>query len=524
MDRNSLLSLRSSAPSKLPQHLFNRLRSFNILSKKPVRRGVKLNSCLRKLFAPCLDTVTAGDRTVYGGLLNVRSLSGKENYIHDTIASSKFSVFGLTETWLRSSHDCNSSRALCTPVGYSFLESCRDTRRGGGVGLICLSSFSPTKVPTVAYTSFELLAVKLCSPTTIAVVIYRPPSGDPDKFLEEFGDLLACVSLLSNSILLLGDFNIKVNISSPFLSSFLDILSLFHLHLCVTPPTHSLGNTLDLIISSSSAVTADVINESAEVSDHFLLRFQLPLPVKKHTPSASNTVCFRNLSALDRDAFSSDLVDAIGSLTVPSDSSPDLIASAINKVLSSLLDIHAPLVTRTVSTRPSGKWYTSELRTLKRQRRASERKLSKARCDGRDVTDLASAYRDITKRYFACLDSTRSSYYRQLLSDSSLNPRTLFHTFSLLSSTNNASVSSLSACQIASYFSNKIQVIRDSIPPCAAPLIIPVAPPIGLSTFPLTDSNEVSSLTTSSKKTNSSLDPFPSKLFPSFLSILLLYL
>ena len=118
------------------------------------------------------------------------------------------------------------------------------------------------------------------------------------------------------------------------------------------------------------------------------------------------------LSAFDRDAFSSDLMDATDSLKLHSDSSPDQITFAINNVLSSLLDIHDPFVTRTVTTRPSGKWYTNELRTLKRQCRACERKLSNVRCTGRDVDDLASAYRDITKRYFACLDTTRSSYYR----------------------------------------------------------------------------------------------------------------
>jgi len=521
MDRNFLLSLRPFAPARLPSPTYFRLRRFNILSRKPTRRGVKLSSCLRKLFSSCLVNVLSNTHMIFGGLLNLRSLSGKENYIHDAIMSRKFSLLGLTETWLKSSPDYNSSRALSTPDGYSFLESSREARRGGGVALICDSSLSPTKVLTVAYNSFELLAVKLCSPTTIVVVIYRPPSGDPEKFLEEFGDLLASISLLSNAILLLGDFNIKVNIASPFLSSFLDILSLFHLNLCVTPPTHTLGNTLDLIISSSPSVTADVINESELVSDHFLLSFKMPLPVIKRIPSASTLAHFRNLSALDHDAFSSDLKSAIDSLSLHSDSSPDQITISVNMVLSSLLDTHSPLLTRSVTTRPSGKWYTAELRSLKCQRRACERKLSNAKCAGRDLNDLASAYRNITKRYFACLNSTRASYYRQLLSDSIHNPKTLFQIFFRLSSAGNVSVSSLSADQIASYFSNKIQTIRVSIPLSAAPPVTPVVPPIELSTFPLTDSKEVSSIIASSKKTSSPLDPFPSKLLPSFLSILL---
>ena len=188
----------------------------------------------------------------------------------------------------------------------------------------------------------------------------------------------------------------------------------------------------------------------------------------------------------------------------------------------SLLDTHSPLLTRSVTTRPSGKWYTVELCSLKRQRRACKRKLSNAKCVGRDFNDLASAYRNITKRYFACLNSTRASYYLQFLSDSCHNPKTLFQFFSRLSSAGNVTVSSLSADQIASYFSNKIQTFRDSIPLSAAPPVTPGVPPVERSTFPLTDCKEVSSfIASSSEKTSSPLDPFPSKLLPSFLSILL---
>ena len=69
MDRNSLLSIRSNAPSRLSPDLYYRQCRFNILSRKPTRRGVKLRSRLRSLFAPCLDGVD-GDRIIYGGLLD----------------------------------------------------------------------------------------------------------------------------------------------------------------------------------------------------------------------------------------------------------------------------------------------------------------------------------------------------------------------------------------------------------------------------------------------------------------------
>ena len=94
-----------------------------------------------------------------------------------------------------------------------------------------------------------------------------------------------------------------------------------------------------------------------------------------------------------------------------------------NTTLKSLLDSHAPLKTKTITLRPTALWYTEELRSEKKKRRALERRWrsSKRKCD-------YSRFKEQCLRVNALIKKTKLDYYSGIIQEGSNNPRTLFST------------------------------------------------------------------------------------------------
>lgn len=97
--------------------------------------------------------------------------------------------------------------------------------------VVCIATihkkdFKIITVSTPAVSSFEPIAYKLPGPTPlITAVIYCPPKPNPDFLIMNLCDLLNKLSAISQSILLLGDFNIHIdNPSCTQATEFLDIL------------------------------------------------------------------------------------------------------------------------------------------------------------------------------------------------------------------------------------------------------------------------------------------------------------
>ena len=73
------------------------------------------------------------------GLLNVRSLRKKADFITDYACENDIDILCLTETWL-TDNDASLISAI-VPHGYKFQHLPRNDRRGGGVGVLFKASF-----------------------------------------------------------------------------------------------------------------------------------------------------------------------------------------------------------------------------------------------------------------------------------------------------------------------------------------------------------------------------------------------
>lgn len=122
--------------------------------------------------------------------------------------------------------------------------------------------------------------------------------------MDEFSTLLEKVVLCSAELLILGDFNLHVDVADKnnvFKSA--SLLNTFDLQQQVNVSTHVLRHTLDLVITRSS-IECDFPNNlrifEELISDHKVIMFHLKLqkPIKTR-----KTIVFRRLKNLDFEKF-----------------------------------------------------------------------------------------------------------------------------------------------------------------------------------------------------------------------------
>ncbi|WP_141663724.1 hypothetical protein, partial [Candidatus Ichthyocystis sparus] len=230
----------------------------------------------------------------------------------------------------------------------------------------------------------------------------------------------------SDKILIIGDFNIHLNKpSDPLGKAFLRLLDISNFIQLVHEPTHSSGNTLDLIISHGLDVSAlNVASVSSAVSDHFLITFEASLacPYVNDT----NVVTSRRISP----AITATLSDKVPGVLAPfaTVTKPvESLTNEVNSALVSLLDSVAPVSTRTRRPKKSTPWFTDETRDLKQACRKMERAWRKSKLE---VFHLA--WHDSVLNYKRALNTARTAYFSSLINNNKHNPRFLFNTVAKL--------------------------------------------------------------------------------------------
>ena len=324
--------------------------------------------------------------------------------------------------------------------------------------LICNINLKPKIINLKITTSFEYLYVK---PNTkspfIVLVIYRPLQANSSLFIDEFTELLSEMATLKKPLIILGELNIHVNKCTNTSSEIFSILDLFELKQYVTEPTHNLGNTLDLVISNLKV--DNVTNSDPAISDHYLINFECNFPSVSKIRD-STTVTYPNLKGINFDSLYSDLLSILPSVQ-NSPSSPDSILSILNDALSDVLNTHAPLVTRNISSRPDTKFFSqsTELINAKRFKRACERRKNKAKKQNCNFHLAYSAYKSATKSYFKLLHLERCNYYTKIYTESkNKSSKTLFNQHKKLSAPPIVKPDNvISSNDLAKYFVENIQ-------------------------------------------------------------------
>ena len=144
------------------------------------------------------------------------------------------------------------------------------------------------------------------------------------------------------------------------------------------------------------------------ISDHFAVHCNLALA---KPPLERKTISFRKTRSIDFDKLRNELCNS--SLIL--DRSPDLdaLVEQFNTTLSKLVDVYAPVKTKTVTVRPRSPWYTGEIASQKRKRRSLKRRWRSTRLPG--------DYENYVKQCDAVnslLKSAKVSFYGNIIKNS----------------------------------------------------------------------------------------------------------
>ena len=249
--------------------------------------------------------------------LNVRSLIKHmdESFLH----LSDDDVICFSETWLSLKVD----DPLVSRLGYKYIRLDRKTgKKGGGLMMYIKEPLFPyvEKLPN-CITSDEMseeLWVILNKPgwkKTIIGLIYRPPSGKADLFIQHMGDMLGTINVDHNiankDVIVIGDFNIDFAKTHNLLRTRLKgIMGDYGLQQTITCPTRVTNNsksTIDLIFTNINTKLINSVGTiEVSISDHKPIYLNKKAQRHKHPKTC---ITSRNYRYYDKEIFGNVLLD-----------------------------------------------------------------------------------------------------------------------------------------------------------------------------------------------------------------------
>ena len=313
------------------------------------------------------------------GCINSQSCRNKCIYLCDIIKDLDIDMLCVTESWLRETGDEPLLNEF-TSIGYTTKSHPRQGRSGGGILFVYRQAdvkVSPVTCLKTSYTSFEVAAYKIIYThlQLTVICIYRPPYNSKTNkmplsiFFDELRDLLYIFQQSTTEFIIVGDLNLHLDVvSNPETVQFQALIDEYGLNQLVIGPTHKSGHTLDVaIVHSDSKLISNVDTIDKVISDHSLIFVDCAVTKPR---SKKRTVASRKVKNIDLQTFTTDVRS-----TLPDPN--DVTADSLHCTLAGVLDRHAPLVTRTITDRPTAAWFCTEIKMAKRLRRQAERKWRK---------------------------------------------------------------------------------------------------------------------------------------------------
>ena len=350
--------------------------------------------------------------------------------------------------------------------------------------------------------------IELKTESLLIVILYRPPKHS-QLFIQEMSELLSICVTRYDKIVLNGDLNIQVNKKSdPKTVELLNLLDSFNLTQHITDPTHRLGNTLDLVITTGLNIN-NVSVTDLPLSDHHYILFDVTSLTNITNTTNKFLVKKRYLDDEAVEKFSEEIT-----LYKPNhECSLNVMVENLNDALSTVLDSVAPLKTKKKKLARSSPWLKiNNVSEEKRKCRAAERKWKKTKS-----TIHYNIYKDALTTYNRTIRLARKSYFSNIITKNTGNSRVLFSTIDqLLNTIPTPPPSSATKCEeLAQFFNNKITSIRANITNSRGVIDIDTDRPCNTTmiNFTCITISELCKTVTQCNSTTSDVDPIPTTLF-----------
>ena len=128
-------------------------------------------------------------------------------------------------------------------------------------------------------------------------------------------------------------------------------------------------------------------------------------------------LCYRKYSSIDKRAFATDIYNAFAVIS----GTTDQLFVNYNTAIATIVDKHAPIITRIVTVRPKTPWHTEELSCAKRKLRRAERRWRKTR-----LVVQQYIYTTLRYAYRRQLNTTKASHLCTVIHEAGDNMEIMF--------------------------------------------------------------------------------------------------
>jgi transcription initiation factor IIF auxiliary subunit len=145
----------------------------------------------------------------------------------------------------------------------------------------------------------------------------------------------------------------------------------------------------------------------------------------KKTPVQTKSISYRKIKAVDIDCFKHELAssvlcyNALREHSVPEDR--DRLVNVYNSNLTSMIDKHAPLTTKSVKARSQVPWYDHDKAAAKRKRRKAERIWRKSKAE-----DDLQLFKRLKNLVTYISNKARREFYAQFINENGNDQNRLF--------------------------------------------------------------------------------------------------
>lgn len=441
----------------------------------------------------------------------------------DFLVDNNVHILFVTETWLTDQN--NHTTALIKEHGYKIYHHFRKEKTGGGVAVIYKASLKLVRVFHNQSELFESISVKVKLQDGTSVLtscLYRPP-GSMRHFLSDFEEFIADIFTRFEKIIICGDLNIHLDKISAHSTEFQNIISSYGLNQLVASATHKAGHILDPVISSHKMVSKasvevwDYVRHLFPSCDHFPVVFSLVPAIDVN--KMEKKITFRNLKSIDTNQFNNDLSDTLSKVFSfehaenPQPPFEDII-SMFNTECESLLNHHAPQISKVIKEVATAPWFDTQYRLARCERRRAEKQWKRTRLD----IDH-SIFVHLRKHCNELADQKKIEFFRSTFVKYSHSQKSLYNFVdTFLDKSQELTLPPADCLQetvnsFNTFFTEKIDKIRSSFQTttnCPDPDLVNEA--AKLTEFRPTDIEEIRSILKDSGIKTSSIDPLPQEL------------
>ena len=360
------------------------------------------------------------------GCFNAQSMCNKVCGVVELLIDRQVDVCCVTETWFGAKEDARF--AEIHEMGFDVINVPRKGRGGGVAFVFNMEKVKPVGNKVTGFKSFEVAecVIKCTNDIIRLCTIYRTTQVKSklkysetkvNVFLEDFECYLDSLVNKSGYPILCGDFNFHVENNDDFYSQkFISLYKSKGFSQHVNDPTHYSGSTLDLVLTLNSAIDSVPVNNltvdsnTGTSSDHYLVKFELPVQVQANKIESNFLVKeVREFSKMDISNFREDLF--FSPVNNSNFTSVDQAVEMYLDTIQNILDKHAPLIARRFNLKRSP-WWDDKCQEARTNARKAQRKYTK----DPNNEEFRELYNEKCIDKAILIDKARNAYYDEKFS------------------------------------------------------------------------------------------------------------